>query len=52
MDYRSSDDTGSGISYYNFEQIENLSDRSQTSTPDNTVFKTTRSTCSNVGNLL
>jgi len=35
--YHSSVDTGSGISYYNFEHLENISDRSQTSAPDNTA---------------
>ena len=34
VDYHSSVDVSSGISYYNFEHLENISDRSQTSAPD------------------
>jgi hypothetical protein len=34
VDYHSSVDTGSEISYYNPENLENISDRSQTSAPD------------------
>jgi len=43
VDYRSSVDICSGISYYNFEHLENISDRSQTSAPD----KPATAECSN-----